>query len=177
MIFKDLEIEGVKFILPNKLEDHRGFFARSFCHDEFYNIGIEFSIKQTNISFNKNKGTIRGMHYQTAPYEEAKIVSCTQGSIMDYIIDLRNDSPSFGKWISILLHSAEYSSLYIPKGFAHGFKTLEENTIVNYLMGEFFKPEYARGIRWNDKYFNINWGNEADFIISEKDRNYPDFTK
>lgn len=175
MVFTDLEIKGLKFISLQKLEDSRGFFSRSFCQNEFKNIGIDFTIKQTNISYNKFKGTIRGMHYQLSPFEEAKIVICVQGSIKDYVIDIRPESPTYCKWISIELRSDEYSSLLIPKGFAHGFQTLEDNTVVYYLMNEFYNPDAAMGIRWDDKLFNIKWHDPQNFIISEKDKNYPDF--
>ncbi|MFZ1518667.1 MAG: dTDP-4-dehydrorhamnose 3,5-epimerase [Ignavibacteriaceae bacterium] len=175
MFFRDLEIKDVKFILPQKLEDSRGFFSRSFCQNEFENIGIDFKIKQTNISYNKFKGTIRGMHYQLPPFEEAKIVSCVRGSIKDYIIDLRHDSSTYCKWISVELNSEEYTSIYIPKGLAHGFQTLKNDTVVNYLMSEFYNPDATSGIRWDDKLFNIKWHDPKNFIISEKDKNYPDF--
>ena len=115
------------------------------------------------------------MHYQLPPFEEAKIVSCLQGSIKDYIIDIRPESSTYCKWISIDLRSEDYSSILIPHGFAHGFQTLEDNTVVYYLMNEFYNQDAATGIRWDDKFFNIKWHDHKNFIISEKDRNYPDF--
>ena len=159
------------------MEDERGFFARNFCIAELKEIDIDFTIKQTNISYNRFKGTIRGMHFQDAPNEEAKIVSCTNGSIKDYIIDLRRESPSYCSWISVELNSSEYTSLFIPKGFAHGFQTLEDDTIVSYLMDEFYYPNLARGIRWNDKLFNIDWADANNPIISDRDKSYPDYNK
>ena len=175
MIFQNLEIEGLKFIHPQKLVDERGFFARSFCKEELSKINIDFTIKQTNLSYNRNKGTIRGMHYQTPPFKEAKIVSCVKGSIKDYIIDLRPESSTYCKWVSVELRSDDYSSVFIPKGFAHGFQTLEKDTVVSYLMDEFYNPTAAQGIRWNDKMFNIQWNDPYNFIISEKDKDYPDY--
>jgi dTDP-4-dehydrorhamnose 3,5-epimerase len=177
MRFGDLQIDGPKLISIQKLEDERGFFARSFCEKELEKVGIDFSIKQTNISYNRLKGTIRGMHHQISPFEEAKIVSCTSGSIEDYIIDLRVNSPTYCKWISAELDAREFNSIYIPKGFAHGFITLEADSIVSYLMNEFFHPEAACGIRWNDPTFNIDWKYFDEYTISEKDNSYPDFVK
>lgn len=177
MKFEDLEIKGPKLITLQKLEDERGFFARSFCQMELENIGVNFCVKQTNISYNRKRNTIRGMHYQIAPFEESKIVSCTSGSIMDYVIDLRIGSATYCKWISVELNARLFNSIFIPKGFAHGFKTLEDDTVVSYLMGEYFHKDAARGIRWNDPHFNIDWGGLDDFTISEKDNSYPDFIK
>jgi len=172
MKFIETELKGAYIIELEPIEDERGFFARTFCQEEFKKAGIEFTIVQCNISYNKKKGTIRGMHYQDLPYPEAKIVSCIKGKIYDVVIDLRPHSPTFGKWISVELDDKNFRMLYVPKFFAHGFQTLEDDTIVFYQMSEFYHPECARGIRWNDPFFNIKWPLEPT-VISEKDKNWP----
>ena len=175
MIFKETNLKGAYIIELEPLEDERGFFARSFCLEEFKKNGIDFNIVQCNISYNKSKGTLRGMHYQIKPYEEAKLVSCTSGAIYDVIIDLRPTSPTYCQWFSIEL-TAHDKMLYIPKGFAHGFQTLEDDTVVFYQMSEFYHPECAEGVRWNDPAFGIKWPLSVK-IISEKDLSYKDFRK
>jgi dTDP-4-dehydrorhamnose 3,5-epimerase len=158
------------------LEDERGFFARSFCQKEFEEHGLNPCIVQCNISYNKKKGTLRGMHYQVAPHEEAKIVSCIRGAIYDVIIDLRPNSSTYCQWFAMELSSENYKMLYIPEGFAHGFQTLEYNTTVFYQIAEFYHPKSAKGIRWNDSAFQIKWP-ISDWIISKKDRDYASFKK
>ena len=174
MIFTETKIKGVYLIEPELITDERGFFARSFCKEEFQKHGLETDIVQCNISYNKKKGTLRGMHYQVPPFEEAKIVSCTKGSIYDVVVDLRRDSPTFRNWHAVELSADSYRMLYIPKGCAHGFQTLEDNCIVYYQMGEYYHPEYSRGIRWDDPAIGIVWPIPAG-IISVKDQNYVDF--
>ncbi len=195
MIFTETKLKGAYIIELDAINDERGFFARSFCKKEFEKHGLNHNIVQCNISYNKKKGTVRGMHYQTAPHQEAKIVSCTKGSIFDVIIDLRPDSPTYCQWFAIELtapcsplpaHSSEtahsspltanYKMLYIPEGFAHGFQTLEDETVVYYQMSEFYHPECARGVRFNDPAFGIEWPLTIN-AISEKDMRYPDFKK
>ena len=186
MLFIETRLKGAYIIEPERLEDERGFFARTFCRKEFESHGLNPNFVQCNISYNKKKGTLRGMHYQAAPYEEAKLVRCTKGGIYDVIIDLRPDSPTYCQWIAVELtaHSSAYSAqltadfkmLYIPEGFAHGFMTLTDNTEVFYQMSEFHMPEYARGVRWNDPAFGIHWPKDVT-VISEKDKRYDDFTK
>lgn len=171
MIFHEVKLKGAYIIEPERLEDERGFFARTFCQKEFENIGIDFNIVQSNISYNKEKGTLRGMHYQTAPHEEAKIVTCVRRSIYDVIIDMRLDSSTYCKWFALELSAKNYISLYIPKGFAHGFQTLENNVVVSYQMSEFYCPESARGVRWDDPTFKIKWPVSSP-IISAKDSSY-----
>jgi len=168
MIFKETELKGAYLIHLEKNEDDRGFFARSFCQKEFKKIGIGFNIAQSNISYNKKKGTLRGMHHQVAPHEEAKIVSCVSGAIYDVIIDLRKDSSTYCKWFAVELSAENYLSLYVPCGFAHGFQTLKDNTAVSYQMSEVYYPELARGVRWNDLAFGIKWP-LANPVISKKD--------
>lgn len=176
MIFKETKLKGAYVIELEPLEDERGFFARSFCQKEFEEHGLNPRIVQCNISFNKKKGTLRGMHYQVAPYEEAKLVSCIKGAIYDVIIDLRPNSPTYCQWFAVELSAEDYKMLYVPEGFAHGFQTLEDNTEVFYQMSEFYHPECARGARWNDPLFNIKWS-ITTVILSGNDQNYPDFNQ
>ena len=174
MKFVETELKGAFIVEPDHLEDERGFFARTWCRKEFEQHGLNSNVVQCNISFNRNKGTLRGMHYQASPFEEAKLVRCTMGAIYDVIIDLRPDSKTFMRWISVELTVQNRKMIYIPEGFAHGFQTLENDTEVFYQMSEFYASEYARGVRWNDSQFNITWPDEVR-IISGKDKNYQDF--
>lgn len=175
MLFKETGLPGAYIIEVERKGDKRGFFARSYCRQEFKDAGIDFSLVQSSISYNKIKGTLRGMHYQIAPYEEAKIVSCIKGVIWDVIIDLRIGSPTYCKWFAAELSFSKYNSLYVPKGFAHGFQTLENDTTVFYQISEFYHSESARGVRWNDPVFKIEWPEIRKRIISDKDSKYPDF--
>lgn len=175
MIFVETNLTGAFIIEPERLEDERGFLARTWCQHQFEAHGLDSQLVQCSISFNKKKGTLRGMHYQVAPYEEARLVRCTMGAIYDVIIDLRPHSPTFRNWISTELTEENRRMLYIPEGFAHGFLTLEDNTEVFYQMSEFYHPEFARGTRWDDPAFGIEWPTDIT-VISDKDREYPDFT-
>lgn len=174
MKFKETKLKGAYLIVPEFLKDERGFFARSFCKREFRAKGLNPDIVQGNISHNSKKHVLRGMHYQASPGSEEKMVRCTRGSMYDVIIDLRPGSPTYCKWSSFLLTADNFHILYIPKGMAHGFLTLEDRTDVLYLMSEFFNPALARGVRWDDPAFKIRWPAKK-VIISEKDRNYEDF--
>lgn len=174
MKFIETKLKGAFIIEPERLEDERGFFARTFCQKEFEEHGLKFQFVQCNISFNKRKGTLRGMHYQAAPYEEVKLVRCTRGATYDVIIDLRRDSSTFKKWFAVELTEENHKMLYVPEGLAHGFQTLMDNTEVFYMMSEFYHPEYTRGVRWNDPVFGIKWPAD-NRIISTKDQQYPDF--
>jgi len=174
MIFTETKIKGIYIIDPEPLTDERGFFARSFCKEEFQKHGLETDIVQCNISYNKKRGTLRGMHYQVPPFEEAKIVSCTNGSIYDVVLDLRRDSATYCQWVAVELSADNYRMVFIPKGCAHGFQTLVDNTVVYYQMTEVFHPESASGVRWNDPVFGIQWVLD-ETIISEKDKNLSDF--
>ncbi len=176
MKFVATPLKDAYIIEPEKHIDERGFFARTFCKKEFAESGISNDLVQSNISFNRKSGTIRGMHYQVEPFAESKIVSCYAGEIYDVIIDLRKTSDTYCQWYGVLLSSENYKSLFVPGGFAHGFQTLKDNTLIHYQMGEFYMPDYARGIRWNDPMFNILWPMEK-VIVSEKDSQYPDFIK
>jgi dTDP-4-dehydrorhamnose 3,5-epimerase len=174
MKYVETELKGAYIVEPDRLEDERGFFARTWCRKEFEQHGLNSNLAQCSISFNRNKGTLRGMHFQAFPYEEAKLVRCTKGAIYDVIIDLRSDSETFMQWIAVELTAENRKMIYIPEGFAHGFQTLENDTEVFYQMSEFFAPEYARGVRWNDPMFSIEWPDDIR-IISEKDKNLKDF--
>jgi dTDP-4-dehydrorhamnose 3,5-epimerase len=175
MIFTETKLKGAYLIGLEKYEDERGFFARSWCMDEFKKYGLNQRVVQCNISFNKKRGTLRGMHYQVEPFAEAKLVRCTRGAIYDVIIDLRPNSDTFKQWFSIELTAENYTSLYVPEGFAHGFQTLAENTEVFYQMSEFYHPECTRGVRWDDPAFAIDWPFTPP-TISLKDAQYQDFT-
>ncbi len=185
MIFTETKLKGAFIIEPEPLGDERGFFARTFCRKEFESHGLNPNVVQCNVSYNKKGGTLRGMHYQDAPYEEAKLVSCISGAIYDVIIDLRPDSTTYCQWAAVTLcgfnfsthspiHPSTHKLLYIPEGFAHGFLTLADNTEVFYQISEFYMSEYARGVRWDDPAFNIQWPIDV-VVISEKDKRHPDF--
>lgn len=175
MIFKETSLNGAYIVELDPIEDDRGFFARSWCKDEFYKHKLNTKLIQCNISFNKLKGTLRGMHFQVKPYEEAKLVRCTRGAIYDVIIDMRTSSRTFLKWVGIELTEDNRRALYIPEGFAHGFQTLEDNSEVFYQMSEEYHPECARGIRWNDPEFNIKWPLDVS-KISYKDESFKNFS-
>lgn len=175
MKFIPTDFAGAYVIEPERMEDDRGFFARTFCRDEFAAHGLRPAFVQCNVSFNVRKGTLRGMHFQEKPHEEAKLVRCTRGAIYDVIVDIRRDSPTFKRWAAFELSAENRRMLYIPEGFAHGFQTLEENCEVFYQMSEMYRPESARGIRWNDPTLAIRW-RLASPIVSARDAAYPDFT-
>lgn len=171
MIFTETSLKGAYIIEIEPLEDERGFFARSFCQKEFEEHGLNFSIVQCNLSYNKKSGTLRGMHYQIAPHKEAKLVSCIKGAIYDVIIDLRPDSSTFCQWFAVELTAENRRMLYVPEGFAHGFQTLKDDTVAFYQMSEFYHPECARGVRWDDPAFGVEWP-LPNHIMSNKDMNY-----
>lgn len=174
MIFEELVLEGVFKIQLEKIEDERGFFSRSWDKIEFEKHGLNTKIIQSNISFNKNKGTLRGLHYQISPYEEAKLIRCNQGKIYEVMLDLRKESKTYKQWDSIELSQNDYSLLYVPEGFALGFQTLEDNTELIYQMSEKYVPESARGINYKDPEFNIKWPLEIK-RISERDSSFEFF--
>jgi dTDP-4-dehydrorhamnose 3,5-epimerase len=174
MIFRETELKGAYIIAVERLTDDRGFFARTWCRKEFQTNGLNPALVQCSISVNARKGTLRGMHYQIAPFEEAKLVRCTMGAIYDVIIDLRPDSPTCMRHLGVTLSADNRSMVYIPEGFLHGFLTLEDNTEVLYQMSEFFSGDHARGFRWNDQAFGIVWPADVK-VISDRDLNYPDF--
>ena len=174
MRFIETPLEGAFVIEPERFEDERGFFARTWCQREFITHGLNPNLVQCNISFNHHSGTLRGMHHQAPPHEEAKLVRCTMGSIYDVIIDIRPDSDTYKDWIAVELTAANRKMLYIPEGFSHGFMTLTDDTEVFYQMSVFYAPDFARGIRWNDPQFGIAWP-RAVSIMAEKDKRFTDF--
>jgi dTDP-4-dehydrorhamnose 3,5-epimerase len=174
MIFTETELSGAFLIEPERRQDDRGFFARTWCQQEFEAHGLGTQWVQCNLSFNNQKGVLRGMHYQIAPYAETKLIRCTMGAIYDVIIDLRPESPTFRQWLAVELTADDRRMLFIPAGFAHGFQTLADETEVFYQMSQFYAPEYARGVRWDDPAFKVSWPAEQR-IISERDRGFPDF--
>lgn len=174
MIFTETDLKGAYIIELNKLVDERGFFARTWCKNEFESQGLNTVFVQANMSTNKVKGTLRGMHYQISPYEETKLIRCTKGAIYDVIIDLRPESITYKKWIGVELTSENYRILYVPENFAHGFITLEDGTEVSYQVSQFYAPGSERGARFNDPAFRINWPLDVS-LMSEKDKSWPDF--
>jgi dTDP-4-dehydrorhamnose 3,5-epimerase len=174
MNFHETKLSGVFAIRPEMKCDERGFFARSWCHKEFQEHGLASRLVQCSFSFNKRKGTLRGMHYQAAPYAESKLVRCTRGAIYDVVLDLRPESPTFSDWVGLILTSENCNMIYIPEGCAHGFLTLEDKSEVFYQMSQFYNPDSARGVRWNDPKFRIVWPDKVE-VISERDRTHPNF--
>jgi dTDP-4-dehydrorhamnose 3,5-epimerase len=174
MVFQPTKLAGVIQVHIEPKCDERGFFARSWCQREFESQGLNATLVQCNISFNAHKGTLRGMHYQAAPDQEAKIVRCTRGALYDVVVDLRPNSATYKEWVGVTLSAGNRNMIYIAEGCAHGFLTLEDETEVFYQMSEFYNPEAARGVRWNDSAFQIQWPAEVH-VISERDRMYPDF--
>lgn len=174
MKFQSTKIPGVFEIHLEPHSDERGFFARAWCRKEFEDRGLSPALAQCSISVNTKKGTLRGMHYQAAPFQETKIVRCTQGSIYDVVLDLRPASATFKNWIAVVVTARERNMVYVPEGCAHGFLTLENDTEVFYQISEFYHPESARGVRWDDPAFRIHWPQNVE-VISERDRAYPAF--
>jgi dTDP-4-dehydrorhamnose 3,5-epimerase len=174
MIFTASSLPGVWLVAPEPQEDVRGFFARTWCEREFAAAGLTARWAQSSVSYNKTKGTLRGLHFQRAPFEEVKLVRCATGAIYDVVVDLRPDSPTFMKHLTVELTRDNRRMLYIPKGCAHGFQTLEDGAEVLYDISEFYAPEHAAGVRWDDRAFGITWP-DPNPIISERDRRFPDF--
>jgi dTDP-4-dehydrorhamnose 3,5-epimerase len=172
LIFTETRLKGAFVIELEKKSDERGYFARTFCEHEFAEHGLKTHFVQCNTSFNRRKDTLRGMHFQAAPHEEAKLVRCTRGSLFDAIIDLRQGSPTYGGHIAETLSADNGKMLYIPEGFAHGFQTLADDTEIFYQMTEFYHAEAARGVRWDDPVFAIAWP-AGERIILPRDREYP----
>ena len=174
MIFTKAPIEGVYLIEMEKRGDERGFFARAFCEKEFGAHQLATRLVQMNNSLSARKGTLRGMHYQLAPKAETKVVRCIRGALHDVVLDLRRESPTFGQTFGVELSAENRLMLYVPKGFAHGFVTLADDTEAFYLVDEFYSPEHERGVRWNDPRFAIRWPIQP-VVMSDKDRAYRDF--
>lgn len=174
MIFRPLEVSGAFLIEREPILDERGFFERLWCRSELEEHGLLARIAQCSQSFNRKKGTLRGLHYQLSPHAEAKVVLCTKGAIYDVVLDLRPASPTFRKHAAVTLTAENRLMAYVPEGCAHGFETLEDGTEVLYLISESYQPDHARGVRWNDPAFDIPWP-PGEKILSERDRSCPDF--
>jgi dTDP-4-dehydrorhamnose 3,5-epimerase len=174
MIFTETQLDGAFVIEPEAVNDRRGFFARVFCEREFAAHGLNPSLVQCNISFNQDRGTLRGMHYQIAPNEEVKIVRCTMGAVYDVIIDLRSRSATYLQWLGVELTSVNHRMLYVPEGFAHGYLTLTANAEVFYQVSAFYAPDSERGVRWDDPAFKIEWPSRPQ-VVSDKDAHHPAF--
>ena len=176
LIFTETKFAGAYVVDIEPTKDERGFFARSWCRSEFKKHGMNSNLEQCNISYNKKNRTLRGMHFQLPPHEEAKFVRCTKGAIYDVIVDLRSESATYCKWQSIELNEENRRALYIPEGFAHGFMTLADDTEVFYQMSSEFVSSSAGGIRWDDPSLDIQWPDQPH-CISEKDMTYPDYVR
>ena len=176
MIFKETALQGAYIIEMEAFEDERGYFARTFCSNEFAALGLNSNVAQCSISYNALRGTLRGMHYQVEPHAETKLVQCVRGSLYDVIVDLRLLSETYCCWFGVELNEDNRRLLYVPEGFAHGFQTLQDDTSVYYQITEFHFPQSARGVRWNDPVFGIEWP-ISEPIISEKDRHLPDYER
>jgi len=174
MRITETKLKGAFVIELEPFVDKRGFFARVWSDREFAALTPDAHFVETNISYNEKKGTLRGMHYQLPPYEQAKLVRCTRGSIYDVIIDLRPESPTFKQWFTLEMSAENRLMLYVPVKFAHGYQTLEDQTEVTYQTSTYYAPEHGRGVRWNDPAFDIPWPSN-DLIMVDRDRNYQDF--
>ena len=172
MLLRATKLPGVYVLEPERHEDERGFFARVWCRDEFTARGLNGDLSQISVSYNRRRGTLRGMHWQAAPHAEAKVVRCTRGAIFDVALDLRRDVPTTRQWVGIELTAANGHALYIPEGCAHGFQTLSDDTEVLYLISAPYHATAARGARWDDPAFAIAWP-AGERIINERDRNWP----
>ena len=175
MLFTELALAGAYIVDLEKREDSRGFFGRTYCQREFGDHGLATQMPQSNASFSKMRGTLRGMHYQEVPYEEAKLVRCTRGAIFDVIVDVRPHSPTFREWTGVELTEENHRMLYVPEGFAHGFITLVNDTEVNYQVSQFYAPGHERGLRYNDTSIGIEWPVDVN-VISDKDETWPAFS-
>lgn len=175
VIFTPTKLRDAYIVDIEKREDDRGFFARSWCRREFAERRMVSDLAQANVSFSLKRGTLRGMHYQMKPYEETKLIRCTRGAIYDVIIDLRPNSTTYGQWVGAELTADNYKMLYVPEGLAHGFQTLSDDAEVAYQMSQFFTPGAARGIRYNDPAFGIQWPMKVE-VISSEDASWPDFS-
>jgi dTDP-4-dehydrorhamnose 3,5-epimerase len=174
MIFSATDVEGAFVLRPERIEDERGFFARTYCVAELSEHGIDPQVVQRSVSYNHRRGTLRGMHFQVAPHEETKIVSCLRGSIYDVVVDLRPGSPSYRRWYGTTLTCDGFETLVVPKGCAHGFITLADDTLVHYEISEFHHPESARGIRYDDPAFGVRWPLDPT-VINARDLAYPPY--
>ena len=175
MIAKATTVHGAFIIEPEQFDDERGFFARVWSEQEFDALGVESQFVEGNMAFNKKAGTLRGMHYQAVPHDQAKLVRCTRGSIYDVGVDLREESETFRKWIAVELSAENRLMLYLPSQFGHGYLTLEDDTEVYYQVTKVYSPESVRGFRWDDPAFGIQWPALEALNINQRDREYPDY--
>ena len=176
MILREAEIAGVFVVEVELIADDRGFFTRIFDAEEFADRGLETHFPQWSLSYNERPGTLRGLHFQREPHAEVKLVRCTRGSLYDVVVDLRRDSGTFRRWTAVELSADNRLALYIPKGLAHGFQTLEAATEVTYVISAPYEASAAAGVRWDDPAFGIEWPEAEHRVMSEKDRSWPDFT-
>jgi len=174
VIFTPTALPGVWVVGPEPVEDVRGFFARTWCAQEFTARGLDARWVQSSVSFNKKKGTLRGLHWQRAPYEEVKLVRCVRGALHDVVLDLRPRSPTYRRHVAVELSADNRKAVYVPAGVAHGFQTLADDTEIFYEISVPYTPSHAAGVRWNDPVFAIAWP-DPDPIMSDRDRSYPDF--
>lgn len=174
MIFTETSLPGAYIIEINKIGDERGFFGRSWCKNEMEEHGLNGNLAQINTSLSKQKGTLRGLHYQSAPFAESKMIRCTKGAVFDVIVDIRPGSPTYLNWFGDILTEDNHKALYSPEGFAQGFITLEDDTEITYFTTQFYAPGYDWGVRYNDPQVGIEWPLKP-IVISEKDMNWPDF--
>ncbi|MDX2249320.1 MAG: dTDP-4-dehydrorhamnose 3,5-epimerase [Bacteroidia bacterium] len=176
MKFTETKLKGAFIVEPTPFQDDRGMFARFYCQREFEEHGLNPAVVNTNVSRSRYKGTLRGMHFQRSPWAECKLVRCTRGALLDVIIDLRPDSPTFKEWIGVELTADNYKMLFVPEGFAHGFMTLVDDTEATYQVSQFYAPKFEGGLKYNDPAFGIEWPMEPT-VISDKDARWPDFSE
>jgi len=176
MIFRETKLAGVYVIEVEPIRDERGFFGRAFCAQEFAAHGLKGDFVQCNISYNHKSGTLRGMHYQLAPHAESKLIRCTAGAVYDVLIDVRPASPTHAMWIATELTAQNRRMLFVPEGVAHGFQTLADESELFYQMSAYHHPESARGVRWDDPAFRIEWPS-AQRLISARDQAWPDYQR
>ncbi len=175
MIFQETTLQGAYVIEPERIDDHRGFFARIWCQNELRQLGLKTELVQSNVGFNYRKGTLRGLHFQESQHAEVKVVRCTRGAIFDVIVDLRPESPSYKRWFGVELSDENCKMIYVPEGVAQGYITLADNTEIYYHTSEFYHPESASGVRFDDPEFRIVWPIEIA-VISRQDREWPDYS-
>lgn len=173
MILEPLSLPGAYLVTMEPRSDERGWFARSYCVREFSARGIDMQIVQSNVSFNGRRGIVRGLHYQSAPFEEAKLIRCTRGAIYDVVVDLRRASATYGRWEGWELSEGNNRIMYVPRGFAHGYQTLSDESEVFYEMSAFYEPSAAKGVRWDDPALAISWPDAANAVVSERDSGLP----
>jgi dTDP-4-dehydrorhamnose 3,5-epimerase len=176
VIFEQTRLSGAFFVDLERREDSRGFFARTWCANEFADHGLTTEVVQANVSFNPRQGTLRGMHFQRAPHAETKLVRCTRGAIYDVVVDLRRDSDTYKEWVGVELSADNRRALFVPEGFAHGYQTLVPDAEVFYQVSEYYTPGAEGGVRWDDPAFGIEWPDPDNAFLSDKDRSWPDFS-